>query len=339
VKKEADGKYHIHNVNGHEPIWAAQDTSEELSGIYGILPLTIRASEILDVDAGMRPLWREFLENLAPLPTSDQPAAAALVASGASGGPRRWISGLPPVQKGNLGAPSLVPADYYELVNIETSDPAVVKTANATYDAVYPHGVDEKTAINVLNRNGAAAAHLGRAEDLKHMLPNQLNCLNPARDFCDFAGGGDTSVLRNRLTLREGPGATEAERLGRVAEAMQLALLQSVPPEPGKDSILHVFPAWPKQWDAQYTLLAAGAFLVTSSMRKGEVEFVDVLSQAGGECRLRNPWGKTAVTLYRNGKKAGTISGSLLTFKTTTGEEIVVVPKGKTPSQYTQALF
>ena len=336
VKKEADGKYHIHDVNGHEPIWAAQDTLEEVAGIRGILPLVIRASEILGIDENMRPLWQEFLENLAPLPTSDLPAAAGLVKPEE---PKRWISGLPPVKRGNLAAPNLVPANYYDLVTIETEDLDLVKVANATYDATYPHGVDEKTAINVLNRNGTAAAHLGRAEDLKHMLPNQLNCLSPGRDFCDWAGGGNTNVLRNRLTLREGPGATEAERLGRVAEAMQLALLQSVPPAPGKDAIIHVFPGWPKSWDAQYTLLARGAFLVTSSMKRGEVEFVEIQSQAGGECRLRNPWGKGAVVLYRDGKKAESSNGTLLRFATRKGEDIVVVRRGSTPGQYGRSVM
>ncbi|PYX91107.1 MAG: glycoside hydrolase [Acidobacteria bacterium] len=334
VKKDADGKYHIHDINGHEPIWGAQDTLEEVAGMRGIVPLAIRASEILDVDPELRAAWREFLQNLAPLPTSDLPAAAGLVKDG---GPRRWISGLPPVQKGNLEAPSLAPANYYDLVTIESDDAELVKTANATYDAIYPHGVDEKTAINVLNRNGAAAAHLGRAEDLRHMLPNQLNCLNPARDFCDWSGGGSTRVLRNRLTLREGPGATEAERLGRVAEALQLALLQSAPPAPGKDAIIHVFPAWPKEWDAQYTLLSSGAFLMTTSMKQGKVGFVEVQSQAGGECKLRNPWGMSEVTLYRDGKKSESVRGPLLKFNTRQGEDVVVLRKGETLGQHRQA--
>ena len=74
-------------------------------------------------------------------------------------------------------------------------------------------------------------------------------------------------------------------------------------------------------------------------MTKGEVEFVELDSQAGGECRLRNPWGKMEVSLYRNGKKAGTSSGSLLRFNSTKGEKIVVVRKGTTPSQYAHALL
>ena len=67
VKKDADGKYHIHDINGHEPIWGAQDTLEEVAGMRGVVPLAIRASEILDVDPELRAAWREFLQNKIPL--------------------------------------------------------------------------------------------------------------------------------------------------------------------------------------------------------------------------------------------------------------------------------
>jgi len=48
-------------------------------------------------------------------------------------------------------------------------------------------------------------------------------------------------VLLNRMTLREGPQALDAERLGRAAEALHLALMQSAPPEPGADCVISVF--------------------------------------------------------------------------------------------------
>src|SRR5437899_3195547 len=38
------------------------------------------------------------------------------------------------------------------------------------------------------------------------------------------------------MALREGPGATECKRLGRVAEALHAALLSSAPPPPGEDT-------------------------------------------------------------------------------------------------------
>lgn len=320
LKKEADGKYHIHNVNNHEPVLAAQDTNEELSAMHGIVPITIRAAEILGVDADMRPVWQEFLDNLAPLTSNDSPGAQN---PRKTGEPHIWIGGLPPVRRGNLSTPGIVPALYYDLCTIATEDQEMAKVTNATYDAIYPHGISESTPVNVLNRNGTAAAHLGRASDLRHMLPNQLRCLAPEHDFCDWPGGGKTGVLPNRLELREGPGAIDAERIGRVSEALHEALLQSVPPAPGKEPIIYLFPAWPKEWDAQYTLLARGAFLVNSSIRQGKIEFVQLVSQAGGECRVRNPW-QGEVALQRRDGESEALRGSLLKFNTQKGEKIIL---------------
>lgn len=141
-------------------------------------------------------------------------------------------------------------------------------------------------------------------------------------------------MFRNRLSLRKGPGDIEFERIGRPSHALLLALLQSAPPAPGQDSILEVFPASPQDSDARYTLLARGEFLVTSSIRDGSIEFIELLAQAGGECRLKNPWGNSAVTLYRNGKKAEDLAASRLVFNTVKGETIVVVRHGSVPGQY-----
>jgi len=118
-----------------------------------------------------------------------------------------------------------------------------------------------------------------------------------------------------------------------MSAGLHAALLQSSPPAPGQDPIIHLFGAWPKEWDAEFTLLARGAFLVTSAMSKGQVRFVELLSQAGGECRLRNPWGESGVTLYRDGKQSEDMQGSLLAFQSRKGENIVVTPRGSSPDK------
>jgi Glycoside hydrolase family 95, C-terminal domain len=105
-------------------------------------------------------------------------------------------------------------------------------------------------------------------------------------------------MMRNRLSLREGPGAIECERLGRIAEAVHTALLQSAPPHPGEDAIIRVFPAWPREWDASFKLLTRGAFLVSSSIKSGTIESVRIESLAGAECRLRNPWPDRRVQVF-----------------------------------------
>ena len=94
---------------------------------------------------------------------------------------------------------------------------------------------------------------------------------------------------------------------------------------------MSIFNSWPKDWDAAFTLLGRGAFLVSSAQKSGVIPLVEILSQNGGTCRLINPWRGTTVTLYRNGGKAEDLSGDSLRFSTAKGERIVVVPKGSVP--------
>jgi len=337
VRKGPDGKYHIHNVNNHEPIKGAQDTMEEVAAMHGIFPVVIRASEILGVDAEMRPIWREFLENLTPIPTNDDPNS---MDPRKPGMPRMWTNGRLPYFSGDIKRRSghtMIPAAYLDLCTLENPDQELRKVANATFEALFPDGIDARTPVRVLQRTAIAAALLGRAEDVKYLVPNQMKALRPDRDFVDFRLT-KAGVLPNRMTLREGVQAIGVQRLGRASEALQAALLQSVPPGPGGQPVIRVFPAWPKQWDAQYNLAARGGFLVTSSMQKGRVEFVEVKSRLGGECRLRNPWGETKVTLYRNGVRDAEISGAVLKFSTTRSEDIIVVPAGVTPTRFKRTI-
>jgi len=74
-------------------------------------------------------------------------------------------------------------------------------------------------------------------------------------------------------------------------------------------------------------------------MQKGQIEFVEMQSQLGGECRLRNPWGKANVTLYRDGKKWKDMDGSLLDINMHKGENIVLVPKGSSPDQFKRVIL
>ena len=332
VKKGVDGKYHIHNVNSNEPAWGARDTDEDLSAMRGVLGALIRASEILSEDPDMRPAWQTFLDDLAPLPTTDHPDA---LKPENYDGPRTWVKGLRPAVKASnrpLPDSNTLPMWCFDLCTLEAEDADTMQIANTTFDAYFREGIGPDTPVSVLSRLPAAASALGRSEAVRFLIPNQLRCLAAERDFCDPAGIGRSGVrvLPNRLTLREGPGAIGCQRLGRTAEALHGALLQSIPPAPGRDAVIHVFPAWPRTWDAAYTLLARGAFLVSASMQKGQITFVEIRSQAGGLCRLRNPWPDEGLTLYRNEEKAENLSGMLLTFPTAPGERIALAPQGAT---------
>jgi hypothetical protein len=290
--KSQDGKYHIRYINNLESDWGGADSPEELTAIHEMLPIAIRASEILGVDAGLRPVWKEILDNLTPIPSS------------------------------------IVPASYYDLCSIGTENKELFNSVLNAYNNIFKNGVNDKTKVDVLSRNAVTAANLGLADDIKYLIPSQIKSFK--EDNCDYIGSGESGVgvLRNRLMLREGPGAIECERLGLAAAALHLALLQSVPPSPGKEPVNYIFPAWPKEWDARFTLAARDAFLITVSMKNGQIEFVEINSQKGGICRIQNPWPGTELIIYRNGIKAKNITGKLLVLNTEKGEKIILEQKG-----------
>jgi len=322
VKKGADGKYHIHSVNSNEGVYGARDTDEDLSAMRGVTAALLRASAILGADANMQPVWKEFLANLAPLPTSDDPEA---LKPDNYQGPRVFVRGLNPAVKGGGFLPdgNSLPMWFFDLCNVESRDPEIVGIANATLTQAFHNGVTAQTPVSVLSKLAIAAASLGRGDAVRFLIPNQMRAIAPERATAYKNGG----VLANRMTLREGPQALDAERLGRASEALHLALLQSNPPAPGEDAVLHVFPAWPKEWSASYTLLARGGFLVSASIRDGRAAFVELESQAGAECRLRNPFDGEA-TLYREGAATEGLKGSMLRFGTRKGERVTVLAAG-----------
>jgi hypothetical protein len=86
--------------------------------------------------------------------------------------------------------------------------------------------------------------------------------------------------------------------------------------------------------DASFSLRAKGDFLVTSLMKSGNVNSIEVTSQRGGPCTIRNFWGRQSVDLYRNNKKSETLSAELLTFATKPGENIVIVKSGTKPADF-----
>jgi hypothetical protein len=264
LKKEADGKYHIHHTNNSESNWGGSDAPYEIACMHLIFPLAIRASEILGVDAELRPLWQEIKTNL--IPERDTRRGSVIYGSFVYNGP----------------------------------------------GAIEPLGADAE-----LKRRFLGFTRLG--------------------SFIDDKGIGGAQIFRNRLRLREGPGAIDAEHLGGLSFGIHSSLLASTPDTPEDEPVLQLFSdgskGWPKDWEAAFTLLARGAFEVSSAIKGGQVAFVEVRSLVGSECRLRNPWGDAAVTLYREGKQAETLRGVLLKFSTRQGEQVVLAQPGKTLAQ------
>src|SRR6185312_7091620 len=134
----------------------------------------------------------------------------------------------------------------------------------------------------------------------------------------------------SNLTCFQGGGGIET--CGSI-DAVNTMLLQSNFGE------LRVFPDWPKERDAYFKRLRAkGAFLVSSAQEHGKIPSVKIQSLVGGECHVVSPWPSETVTLYRNDRKAGEVSGEILKFPTKKSETIVLVPSGSKPANMKIAL-
>ena len=261
-RKGDDGKYHILHVNSGESAWNSSDTSYEIAGMRMIFPLAVRASEILGVDAELRPRWREIEDNLAEPRGSRRGGGGGAYGSFVYNGP----------------------------------------------GAIEPIGAEPELKSRFLGFN-----RLG--------------------SFIDARGIGGARIFRNRLRLREGPGAIDAEHIGGLSFGIHSTMLDSSPDTPAGEPVIEVFNRWPKDWDAAFNLLARGAFEVGSATRGGRVDFVEIRSLAGSTCRMRNPWGEAPVTLHRGGRLAESLSGGLLSFPTRKDETVVVMPQGERPER------
>jgi hypothetical protein len=155
----------------------------------------------------------------------------------------------------------------------------------------------------------------------------QVNyCLQPngtAADLC-MQGGG---------RYDDGSGFDYMGAMGMWFENFALPLIVNECLMQSYDGTIRLYPNWDRTKDAEFsTLRAVGAFLVSSRLAGGNVEYVRLLSEKGQPCRLKNPWGAAAVRLTRNGAPAETLKGDLLTFKTKPGETVELVSESGSAS-------
>ncbi|MBS1231952.1 MAG: glycoside hydrolase family 65 central catalytic, partial [Bacteroidetes bacterium] len=314
VRKWDDGKYHIDNVNDNESVRGGHNTIEEISSMKGIFPVVLRASEILNIDMKLQPVWKEFLQNLSALPLiSDYPEIYK------SGTPVSFVRSLPPVVQGNgagLPDPNTMPVWFFDLCNPISGNLTLIQIANTTFDRYFSEKISKNTPVFVLSKLAVTGTMLGRKDATRYLIPNQIRTK-------------EIETMPNRMTLREGYQTTGVQNLGRMVDALHNALVQSSPPGPGKDPVINLFPAWPEDWEADFKLLCRGNFLVNSSFRDGRVSSLEIYSLSGSECRIINPWPGEKVILFRNNNKSETLTGKLLTFSTKINEHLNIAPVRK----------
>jgi len=312
IKKGGDGRYHIHGTNVHEDFWGVTDGIMDLAAIRGTVPLAIRAAEILGVDAALGVQWQGLLDNLAPYPMGSDPESKAL--TGGVLAEDVWAAGhLGHVDGQNNPADVwLNPVFPFEDWTLETRDPTADRIVHRALELLprmqsILNGDQCSTAI----RTPIAWVRAGRGDGLPAVLGSYYAAFAP---------------LVNGWSLFEAADqAHSIEHLGCISTTLQEGLLQSVSAYPGGPEIISVFPAWQREWDASFRLLARGGFLTTSAFQNGEVEFIEIESRLGESCRLRNPWGVPCLVSEMDA--AGQeLDGDILCFDTEQGKRYRVLP-------------
>jgi hypothetical protein len=175
---------------------------------------------------------------------------------------------------------------------------------------------------NFVAAGDGAVAPLGAEPELKRRFLG----FDMTGGFIDPAGDCGARIFRNRLRLREGPGAIDAEHLAGLAFGIHESLLTSTVNPSLTVSTLQVFPAWPKDWAANFRLLARGGIMVTAAQRGGRVLAIRLEPTLTGTIILKNPWAPAPAEVS-SGRVKETLLGENLRLAAKAGEAIRIAPE------------
>ncbi len=124
----------------------------------------------------------------------------------------------------------------------------------------------------------------------------------------------------NGLFAWKAHGSYMSEQVG-IARMITELLLQSV------NGVIRIFPAWPKNKDAEFAgLRAQGGFLVSARQTGGQISDVTIASTAGGEVRFVNPWPGSTVRVTAKKEIRYRETNGIVSLPTQAGETYQVKP-------------
>ncbi|MEK4330213.1 hypothetical protein MKX70_30645 [Paenibacillus sp. FSL R7-0312] len=234
--------------------------------------------------------------------------------------------------------PAAQSAEGRVLVSVASEDPETVYNVPVPLTTVFPgeeHGlhsppVEYQIAVNTyrnhLNEGGnelvfqsLAGARLGIL-DLERFKRQISYCLLPNGTCTD-------KVLMSGGRYSDTDDFSYMSRMGIWFENFALpavineCLLQSY------NGVLRFFPNWPEQQSAEFrSLRAVGGFLVSASIRAGEVQQIEVFSEAGAPLSFYIPWEQGAECTRSSGE-VQTHTGPTGMMQTTAGETIHMVKR------------
>jgi len=309
-----NGKY----VSLNDAAWenSGRDTNPAttLSFIRLMYPALLEISQLLHLDADLRPKWEDVL--------------------------------------GNLSSFTIVPADsvstLHKLNPDELQGKSVVRCTEVGTDFPNPmfdvyHDLRQRGSSAGMNQTQAIFPGWSFGlESSKDELDAALNTVTFAAEWYDFnddcsfypsaaaVGYNPAEILENldgllskyqtpNFLIHTGGGGTEDFAI--VPATLANMFLQSY------QTNIHIFPDWPIDQDAAFgNLNACGGFLISSKISAGKVSYVRVHSSVGLVCRIVNPWPAQSAKLSPAKGRTVALAGQELTFSTKIGGDYTLTP-------------
>lgn len=256
----------------------------------------IDVSEFLNTDAARVKKWQHIVDHISDFTVAEVEGKLSLKSVEKS--PAAWhrgINGLARVSIHGL----ILPGGVCGPVTDSAFNSILLNDVGRWKDRMKAKGEWANTLGNGIETCFPAAVRVGYDPDeILKQLKDRINLQSLPNLWITADGGGTETLAAVPLTINE-------------------MMMQSY------EHVIRIFPNWNKTKDASFDQLRAyGAFLVSSQLRKGQISYVKIQSEAGRNCMMKNPWPGKAVQLFRSGKKTDVLKGNVLRFITEPGEQL-----------------
>lgn len=281
-----------------------KNASFQLANTHFLCRALVQASELLGVDEEPRERWRDIEARL-PLGATDPD------------GRELWLWEGQPLSESHRHhshLAGLYPFDIFDYHGSET-DRALIDASLATLTR---QGMGLWSGWS-MPWAAILCARTGNGNMADVLLGIYRRCfMGPG-----YASGHDARF--GGFTLMAGrPEIMQIEAcMGAAAAVLELMVQCS-------QGVIRVFPAIPRWWrDVAFDgIRADGAFLISGRMADGQVERVEVRSEAGAPLRLANPFDGATCAVERGDGTRSHVGGEIVELATTPGERLVLTPAG-----------
>jgi alpha-L-fucosidase 2 len=304
-----DGKYHIYpsvppELYGARPRFEKNvDTLVDLTLTRFVFQAYLKSCKILNIEEQEKELAadvRDILAHLSDYPKTDSKHGKVFVT----------VQGENPEIVYNCPASlmTVFPGEEHGL----SSSKQEYEVAVNTYRNQQNEGGNELVFLN------AQAARLGIL-DIEKFKRQIEYCLLPNGTCTD-------KVLQIHGRYRNSTSFNFMARMGIWFENFSLPFVINECLLQGYDGKLRFFPNWPREKDAEFrSLRTAGAFLVSAKLTDGQVQWIEVLSEAGQPLTIISPWNSPITCTRDAGKEI--LQGETFTVKTKPGERLLFRPQ------------